>query len=339
MSPSTSVCASLAPADSHLPQLQLIFTRLLGAGDWSHVQLLRYLVSVKDTLSAAERDRLRKTSWLPREGEAKIAQPADSKGVVPKPKTVRYRASELYEPTDVLRELGLPLVDWSEPQTKWRAHSDEGELTGYLLPRPAQCADSCSSFTAKLLFDLGLNRTPPVEKILEIAAFAAEAPKREKALRYFLDGFTTLGYASAYSPVKHALPFVPAVEKGREVHKKPTEVFGNPEAALLGFATLSPRFAAEETRFGIRRDPPSDQLAAAIIATPPTAIGDASKIFAYLSTQVSRKRAFLRARALRCPVAHEYSSQTSPAPRSRRCGGRPSCRQRLQLSSWRTSRL
>lgn len=111
----------------------MIFTRLLGAGDWSHVQLLRYLVSVKDTLTAAERDRLRKTSWLPREGEAKVEQPAGADGVVPKAKTVRYRASELYEPTDVLRELGLPVLDWSEPHTKWRTHSDEGELFGLSL--------------------------------------------------------------------------------------------------------------------------------------------------------------------------------------------------------------
>lgn len=94
------------------------------------MQLLRYLVSVKDTLTAAERDRLRKTSWLPREGEAKVEQPAGADGVVPKAKTVRYRASELYEPTDVLRELGLPVLDWSEPHTKWRTHSDEGELFG-----------------------------------------------------------------------------------------------------------------------------------------------------------------------------------------------------------------
>ncbi|GAA5980148.1 hypothetical protein JCM10908_001550 [Rhodotorula pacifica] len=246
-------------------ELQLIFTRLLGAGDWSHVQLLRYLVSVKETLSAAERDRLRKTSWLPREGEAKVAQPAGPDGVVPKPKTVRYRASELYEPTDTLRELGLPILEWSEPHSKWRTHSDE----------------------AKLLFELGLIRTPPVEKVLEIAAHAADSSKRDKALRYFLDGFATLGYASAYSPTKHALPFVPAVENGREVLKKPTEVFGNQEAALLGFSILSPRFATEETRFGVRRDPPTGQLVAALVANPPKAISEASKIFAYLSSQVS----------------------------------------------------
>jgi hypothetical protein len=85
------------------------------------------------------------------------------------------------------------------------------------------------------------------------------------------------------------LPFVPAVEKGHGVFKQPSEVFGNPEAALLGFSILSPRFAAEEMRFGIRRDPSPDRLVEAITAAPPKTIAEASKIFAYLSTQVSRR--------------------------------------------------
>lgn len=244
----------------------MIFTRLLGAGDWSHLQLLRYLVSVKDTLTSAERDRLRKTSWLPREGEAKVAQPAGPDGVVPKPKTARYRASELYEPLVPLRELALPLLDWTESQAKWRTNSDE----------------------AKLLFELGLIRTPAVEKVLEIAAHAPEASRRERALRYFLDGFASLGYASAYSPTKHALPFVPAMLNGKEVLKTPAEVFGNQEATLLGFPVLAPQYAAEETRLGVRRNPPADKLVSAIVKNPPATIEQASKLFAYLSTQVSR---------------------------------------------------
>lgn len=125
----------LPQADAPHPrsQLQLVFTRLLGAGDWSHVQLVRYLVSVKSTLTAAEKDRLRKTNWLPREGEAKVEQPVGADGTKPRPKTVRYRAAELYEPTEQLRELGLPLVDWSDSQSKWRSGSDEGASEGPLI--------------------------------------------------------------------------------------------------------------------------------------------------------------------------------------------------------------
>ncbi|GAA5897454.1 hypothetical protein JCM8208_003276 [Rhodotorula glutinis] len=243
-------------------ELQLVFTRLLGAGDWSHVQLVRYLVTVQETLSPAEKDRLRQTRWLPREGEAKVEQPA---GADAKPKTVRYRAADLYEPTEALRELGLPLVDWTDSPSRWRPGSDE----------------------AKLLFDLGLQRIPVVEKVLEIAAHSADVAKQDKALRYFLDGCLTHGYGKTYSPTKHDLAFVPARHKGKDVRVKPTEVFGNADAALLDFPTLAPAYAAEETRFGIRRDPPAGQLVAALIGNPPQTLAEASKIFAYLSGQVS----------------------------------------------------
>lgn len=91
----------------------------------------------------------------------------------------------------------------------------------------------------------------------------------------------------ADSPTKHALPFVPAREKGKDVRVKPTEVFGNPDAALLGFPILASAYAAEEMRFGIRRDPPAGQLVAALISDPPQTLTDASKVFAYLSGQVS----------------------------------------------------
>ncbi|GAA5922620.1 uncharacterized protein JCM15063_003364 [Sporobolomyces koalae] len=247
-------------------ELQLVFTRLLGAGDWSHVQLVRYLVSVRDTLTATETDRLRKTSWLPREGEDRVAGAPGPNGEKGKPKTIRYPASQLYEPTDVLRAIGLPLVDWTASQTKWRSNSDE----------------------AKLLFDLGLLRTPPVDKVLEIAATGPSTEIRQKALRYFLDGCVTLGYGSSYSPTKHNLPFVPALLSGKETLVKPTEVFGNPQAALLGFAILSPNFASEESRFRIARDPSGSRLASALVASPPQDIASASKVFAYLSSQVSQ---------------------------------------------------
>lgn len=89
--------ASKSDSSPVLQQLQLVFTRLLGAGDWSHVQLVKYLISVRDTLSANETDRLRKTTWLPREGEGKVEGAAGPNGEKGKPKTIRYRASDLYE--------------------------------------------------------------------------------------------------------------------------------------------------------------------------------------------------------------------------------------------------
>lgn len=75
---------------------------------------------------------------------------------------------------------------------------------------------------------------------------------------------------------------------------KPTEVFGNPDAALLGFPVLAPRYAAEEARFGVRRDPAAQELVAALVSSPPQTIAQASKVFAYLSGQVGRASSHLR---------------------------------------------
>ncbi|GAA5986839.1 hypothetical protein JCM11641_007813 [Rhodosporidiobolus odoratus] len=246
-------------------ELQLVFTRLLGAGDWSHVQLLKYLISVKETLTTAERDRLRKTAFLPKDGEAKVEQPAGLDGVKPRPRTIRYRPSELYEPTAEFRELGLPVIEWGDVNVKWRAGSEE----------------------VKLLFDLGLLRKPPVETILEIASSGKDEAKREKALRYFLDGCVTLGYSQTYSPTKHKLAFVPAVSKGAPTLVKPTEVYGSSDAALLGFPVLSLKYAAEESRFQLRRDPLPQDLVAALVSEPPKTVAEASRVFAYLSGQIS----------------------------------------------------
>jgi hypothetical protein len=79
---------------------------------------MKYLVSVKDTLTTDELAKLRQTAAFPQE------VPIGVDGV--KPATVRKKPAQLYEPVDALRELGLPVLDWGEG--KWKSNSDEGEL-------------------------------------------------------------------------------------------------------------------------------------------------------------------------------------------------------------------
>jgi hypothetical protein len=42
-------------------ELQLVFNRLLGAGGWSVVDLVKYLVSVRENLTADEMEKLKQT--------------------------------------------------------------------------------------------------------------------------------------------------------------------------------------------------------------------------------------------------------------------------------------
>ena len=108
--------------------LQLVFSRLIGGGTWTCQDLMRYLVSVKDTLSSEELARLKQTAAFPLEVE-RFDEAAE--GVKPAP--VRRKPSQLYEPTDALRALGLPLLDWGEG--KWKSNSEEGEY-GASVERP-----------------------------------------------------------------------------------------------------------------------------------------------------------------------------------------------------------
>ena len=101
--------------------LQLVFSRLIGGGTWTCQDLMRYLVSVKDTLSDEEMARLRQTAAFPVEVENAF----DAEGGAAKPAVVRRKPHQLYEPTEVMRALGLPVLDWGEG--KWRSNSEEGE--------------------------------------------------------------------------------------------------------------------------------------------------------------------------------------------------------------------
>ena len=91
---------------------------MIKTGDWSIADLTKYLVAVQATLTSEEIERLRLTAAFPK--EQKSGQIAAETG-----KPNRYKASDLYEPLDTFRELGLPVIDWGT-KFKWRNSSEEG---------------------------------------------------------------------------------------------------------------------------------------------------------------------------------------------------------------------
>ncbi|PKI83429.1 hypothetical protein MVES_002504 [Malassezia vespertilionis] len=156
-------------------EIQLIFDRLIAAGDWSHAELIGYLTKHRDLLSNVEWERLRSTAIFPKE---------DMDG------NKRYQAAELYEPVEELRALGLPVLDWGR---SWRTNSDE----------------------ARFLATLGLRKQPPLADILTLAsAVNTDAALRRRAFQHLLDKFSGV-YAATYTmsiASKHA--FVPVKDKG-----------------------------------------------------------------------------------------------------------------------------
>jgi len=97
---------------------------MIKTGDWTTPDLIKYLVSVQSTLQSMEIERLRLTPAFPE--EAAVEQSKNEDGT-PK-KVPKFRASDLYEPLDVFRSLGLPIIDWrgKDGKHRWRSSSEEG---------------------------------------------------------------------------------------------------------------------------------------------------------------------------------------------------------------------
>lgn len=95
---------------------------MIKTGDWTIVDLVKYLVSIQSTLTPQELERLRHTSAFPKEGADKEPS-VSSTGR----KVQRYKAMDLYEPVEIFRKLGLPIIDWGI-DVRWKPSSDEGEL-------------------------------------------------------------------------------------------------------------------------------------------------------------------------------------------------------------------
>jgi len=101
---------------------------MIRTGDWSMHDLIKYLVAVENSLTDIEVTRLRETVAFARE-EPGNPPPTNGEGATTPapnvPPKQRYRARDLYEPTNALQELGLPVLAWDRGQ-KWRSSSDEG---------------------------------------------------------------------------------------------------------------------------------------------------------------------------------------------------------------------
>jgi len=125
---------------------------MVKTNEWTSNDLIHYLVSVKDNLKEEEIRRLRLTAAFPKERSG-----AELDGQ----STSRLRADQLYEPSPVLRQLGLPLIDWGTQ--KWRNNSEEGKrfwkFKTFIFNNP-------SLLTAQFLFNLGLRRYPALEELV-----------------------------------------------------------------------------------------------------------------------------------------------------------------------------
>ena len=114
-----------------------MFDRLVNAGSWDHMQLVKYLASVRSTLSANEMKRLRATPIFPKEDftmdrsvPPKTEEATDQSTAAPTPPIKRYPANTLYVPTDAHIALRLPVIEWKASITTPMGVT----VTGTLIP-------------------------------------------------------------------------------------------------------------------------------------------------------------------------------------------------------------
>lgn len=253
-------------------ELQLIFTQLVAGGSWSHVDLVKYLLTIQDSLSKDEIDRLAKTPWLPREGET---APEGSK-------PQKYRASQLYEPNQTFRTLKLPLLGWT-----------------------GRFGDAESKFLQRL----GLQKYPALRSLLEAAADRSDATRRSEALRYYLEHYLMRYHTQ---PVPEDIAYVPSIGlDGVAGLSTPNEVYANPMCAVMGFKTLPSTHAADAGKLRVAQDPSADALIIALTTNPPRDPGKATAVFSYLATRISAFNNAQLVRLSQSPLVPVHNKSTN----------------------------
>ncbi|TKA24109.1 hypothetical protein B0A50_06849 [Salinomyces thailandicus] len=244
-------------------ELNVVFERLMAKGasqkveegKWSHVDLIKYLVSVKDDIPQEDLKRLRNTPICTAE-----TQSGDQ---IQKSKL--YRPSELYEPGEPLRRLGLPLLQWPG---LYRAASPEG----------------------RFLKALGLQPFPSVPDLVNILSKApTNSELQQSAIAYFIMNYHHNGYARhSMSDVQQAfLPVQPFAGEGDNMIAKPSQCYANPEVAALRFRVLRQDIAPHHLLFGVAMDPAIDVAAERLIKSPPATHASARQLYIYFANRLN----------------------------------------------------
>ncbi|KAK1833325.1 hypothetical protein QBC39DRAFT_49648 [Podospora conica] len=242
--------------------LETIFTRLLspsptsdgiGHQKWSHMELIKYLTSVRDDIPAADMKKLRESQLCPAE--------AGPPGMEPTKRTERlYKVSELYEPKDTLRTLGLPILQWPGPPGSFRNTSNE----------------------ARFLYKLGLQPYPAAPVLVDMMA-SSDQSLRSNAMKYFIVNHQLNGYTSVdlSKTPKAIMPLQPDGKK----RATPSNCYTNERAAVLGYNILHKELHPHASMFGVAPDPPMTGCVELLLANPPRDHGSAVTLFSYFASR------------------------------------------------------
>ncbi|RDL35265.1 ATPase of HSP90 chaperone topoisomerase II kinase [Venustampulla echinocandica] len=273
--------------------LETIFSRLLPpAGDPKqpqlatgnrHMELIKYLASVKDDIPASDMKRLKASRICPAEAGPKGLE--STRGT-----SILYRISDLFEPKDSLRELGLPIIQWLGPPGSYKPGGTEG----------------------RFLTLLGIRAYPSAAELIELMA-SGDNRLRNIAMTYFIANHHINGYAS-FEIGAVARQFLP-LQGDEERLVSPAECFTNERCAVLGFSILKRELHVHAHKFGVAMDPPLTECVNRLISKPAQNKRDASTLFSYFSGrlgEMGQNNVAKLADARIVPVIHQSTLNEYP---------------------------
>ena len=231
--------------------LQLIFTRLVGKSVWSCAELVKYLSSVRKSLSENEFARLKKTAAFP-------VWSSPSSGL-DKPK--RTTPEALCEPTPENKQLGVPVLDYGDHP--WKPSSAE----------------------ANFMYDLGLRRHARLVDVLRIASNPGPE-EHQRGLEYLLKNIRH--YPGFNAPAQAGeVAFIPARSANGETKlARPTEVYTDTGSAAIGCYVVDKLSREDADKLKLLKDPPVSVMVQYLLKTPPATIDQGKIAFQYLATRV-----------------------------------------------------
>ncbi|KAI9454957.1 hypothetical protein HD554DRAFT_2149343 [Boletus coccyginus] len=209
--------------------------QMLSTGGWTASDLVGYLIqempsSTSQNISHLKSSRIFFMRDTPQSNKAEIT---------------RYRADELYPPKDIFGKLQLPVIEWSG-KSVWKDTSPE----------------------AQMLYRLGLNRFPPLPKIMELCS-SRDVGVQQTAFVHLYSKLDS--QYPDYKPENFAdVEFIPAESKGGTCLKKLGEVCSGAQWKALGFYVVQDQYqSAALHQLGVAQHPPMSKILDLLEKTPP----------------------------------------------------------------------
>ncbi|RPB25707.1 hypothetical protein L211DRAFT_822540 [Terfezia boudieri ATCC MYA-4762] len=238
-------------------ELKIVFDRLMdeNAADinggkgakWSHVDLIKYLVGVKDDIPLEDITRLRGTPICKSEGL--------SGGL--------HKVSALYEPNDQLRKLKLPILQWPG---EWRPASNEAKFLMSL--GLMKCPDVRTLVGLMAGADRSLAESALAYYIVNFLVNEYNSEKIPTDIPFLpLDPMTTDPKAVDQLVV-------------------PNACFTNSKASLLKFLVLRKDLHPHADKFMVKSDPSMDEAVTRLLKCPPQTPKEAIEQFSYFASRL-----------------------------------------------------